>query len=138
MLVLVGLFMVPLGLLLVVNGLTKGSGPSLSMLMIGLMPLLIYGVVAWLFLRAYRRSARYFTDEGLVLNDGKSLAWADLSRVVEQTRLNRVTGATFIWRIEIHFKNGGEAWLLPTKISNFSEVYAAVRSLPCEQTEVRV
>lgn len=136
-LVLLGLFMIPLGLLVLIGQLSKGSRLSLVMLSVGLAPLIIYGVVAWLFRRAYVKSVRYFSVEGLTRNDGRSLAWADLSRVINQTRLNRTSGMTFIWRTEIQFRDGESAWLLPTKISNFSEVNALVRSLPCEHTDVR-
>jgi hypothetical protein len=73
-----------------------------------------------------------------VRNDGRSFAWDGLERVVDRVRLNRITGVKFIWRTEIQFKNGESAWLLPTKISNFPEVYELVGSLPCEHTEVRV
>jgi hypothetical protein len=135
--VLLGLFMVPLGALLVVGELSKGSRLSLAPLAVGCAPLAAYGAVAWLFRRAYGRSVKYFSDEGLVRNDGRGLLWADLGRVVDRIRLNRVTGIKFIWRTEIEFKNGDSAWLLPTKISNFDEVYELVSRLPCEHTEVR-
>jgi hypothetical protein len=72
-----------------------------------------------------------------VRNDGRGFTWADLSRVIDRVRLNRVTGIQFIWRTEIQFRDGETAWLLPTKISNFAEVYELVRGLPCEHTEVR-
>ena len=136
--VLLGLFMIPLGSLLLIGELSKGSKLAPAMLSVGFAPLITYGVVAWLFRRAYVKSVKYFSDEGLVLNDGRSFAWADLSRVVDRIRLNRITGLKFIWRTEIHFKNGEAAWLLPTKINNFNEVYKLVGSLPCEHAEVRV
>lgn len=136
-LVLLGLFMVPLGLLLLIGELSKGSRLSLARLLVGLAPLVIFGVVAWLFRRAYVKSVRYFSAEGLTRNDGRSFAWADLSLVVNRIRLNRTTGVKFIWRTELQFREGESAWLLPTKISNFSEVYELVRGLPCEHTEVR-
>jgi hypothetical protein len=135
---LLGLFMIPLGALLLIGELSKGSKLAPAMLSVGFAPLITYGVVAWLFRRAYVKSVKYFSDEGLVLNDGRSFAWADLSRVVDRIRLNRITGLKFIWRTEIHFKNGEAAWLLPTKINNFNEVYKLVGSLPCEHAEVRV
>jgi hypothetical protein len=138
LIVLLGLFMLPLGSLLLIGELSKGSKLAPAMLMVGFAPLITYGAVAWLFRRAYVKSVKYFSDEGLVLNDGRSFAWADLSRVVDRIRLNRITGIKFIWRTEIHFKNGEAAWLLPTKISNFNEVYKLVGSLPCEHAEVRV
>jgi hypothetical protein len=137
LLVVLGLFMVPLGLLVLINEL-RSPWFTPARLMVGLMPIIIFGAVAWLFRRAYIKSVKYFSDEGLVLNNGKSFAWTDLSQVVNQVRLNRVTNAMGIWRTELQFKNGESAWLLPTKISNFREVYAFVRSLPCEHTEVKV
>ena len=135
--VLLGLFMVPLGSLLLIGELSKGSKLAPAMLMIGLMTLMTYGAVAWLFRRGHVKSVKYFSNEGLVCNDGKSFAWSDLSRVVDRVRFNRVTNFKGIWRTEIQFKNGESAWLLPTKISNFPEVYELVRSLPCEHMEVR-
>jgi hypothetical protein len=138
LIVLLGLFMIPLGSLLLIGELSKGSKLAPAMLMVGFAPLITYGAVAWLFRRAYVKSIKYFSDEGLVLNDGRSFAWADLSRVVDRIRLNRITGVKFIWRTEIHFKNGEAAWLLPTKVRNFNEVYKLVGSLPCEHAEVRV
>jgi hypothetical protein len=129
--------MVPLGSLLLISELSKGSKLAPAMLMVGLMPLIMYGVVGWLYRRSYVKSVKYFSDEGLIRNDGKSFAWADLSRVVDRIRLNRVTNFKGTWRTEIEFKNGESAWLLPTKISNFTEVYELVQGLPCEHTEVR-
>ncbi|MDT5268758.1 MAG: hypothetical protein QOH49_944 [Acidobacteriota bacterium] len=137
LIILLGLFMVPLGSLLLIGELSKGSKLAPAMFLIGLMPLITFGAVAWLFRRGHVKSVKYFSDEGLVCNDGKSLAWTDLSRVVDRIRLNRATNFKGIWRTEIQFKNGDSAWLLPTKISNLPEVYELVRSLPCEHTEVR-
>jgi hypothetical protein len=137
LIVLLGLFMIPLGSLLLIGELSKGSKLAPAMLMIGLMTLIMYGVVAWLFRRAHVKAVKYFSDEGLVRNDGKRFAWTELSRVVDRVRFNRATNFKGIWRTEIQFKNGESAWLLPTKISNLPEVYALVRGLPCEHTEVR-
>ncbi|MGB8508979.1 MAG: hypothetical protein WCD76_11275 [Pyrinomonadaceae bacterium] len=136
-LILLAIIMVPLGSLLFISELAKGSKLAPAMLLIGLTTLIMFGVVVWLFRRGYLKSVKYFSDAGLVCNDGKSFAWTDLSRVVDRTRHNRATNFKGIWRIEIQFKNGESAWLLPTKISNFSEVHDLVRSLPCEHTEVR-
>jgi hypothetical protein len=136
-LILLGLLMVPLGSFLLISELLKGSKLAPAMLVIGFMPLIMCGAVAWMFRRAYVKSVRYFSDEGLMRNDGKSFAWTDLSRVVDRVRLNRVTNFKSIWRTEIQFRNGESAWLLPTKTSNFPDVYDLVRSLPCEHTEIR-
>jgi hypothetical protein len=138
MFVLLGFFMVPLGLLILIGELQKGSRLVPALVLVGLLPLAAFGTVAWLFRRAYIKSVRYFSDEGVVLNSGKSLAWTDLSRVVDRIRLNRVTNFKAVWRTELHFKNGESAWVLPTKVSNYREVSEFVRSLPCEHTETRV
>lgn len=135
--VMLGLFMLPLGSLVLIGELSKRSKLVPAMLIIGLATLIMYGAVAWLFRRGYVKSVKYFSNEGLVRNDGRSFAWADLSRVVDRIRFNRVTNIKGIWRTEIQFKNGESAWLLPTKISNLTEVYELVRALPCEHTEVR-
>lgn len=136
-LILLGLFMVPLGSALVIGELAKGVRLSPAPLLIGIAPLVIYGAVVWLFRRAYVKSVKFFSDDGLVRNDGRGFAWSGLSRVVYRVRLNRTTGVKFIWRTEIQFQDGESAWLLPTKIGNFAEVYELVRRLPCEHTEVR-
>lgn len=136
-LILLGLFMVPLGSTLVIGQLAKGVRLSTAPLLIGIAPLVVYGAVVWLFRRAYVKSVKFFSDEGLVRNDGRGFAWAGLSRVVDRVRLNRITRVKFIWRTEIQFQDGESAWLLPTKIRNFAEVYELVRGLPCEHTEVR-
>lgn len=137
LIVLLGLFMIPLGSSLLISELSKRSKLAPAMLMIGLTTLMMYGAIAWLFRRGHVKAVKYFSDEGLVRNDGKNFAWTELSRVVDRIRLNRVTNFKGIWRTEIQFKNGESAWLLPTKISNLPEVYELVRSLPCEHTEVR-
>ena len=137
LLILLGLFFIPIGLVSLLNGLLKGF--NLVPFGIGLMCLILFGVVVWLTLRGHRKSVKYFSDEGLARNDGRSFAWADLSRVVDQFRITSVAHTTkTIWRTEIQFRNGESAWLIPTKISNYREVSEFVRNLPCEHTEVRV
>jgi hypothetical protein len=132
--ILLGLFFVPLGLVSVITGLLKGF--EVVPLGIGFMMLIVFGVIIWLIRRGHFRSVKYFSDEGLARNDGRSFAWADLSRVVDQIRV-RPSGRKTIWRTEIQFKNGESAWLIPPKVNNYPEVSEFVRSLPCEHTEVR-
>lgn len=135
--ILLGLFFIPVGLVSLLSGLLKGF--NIVPFGIGLMCLILFGVIVWLTLRGHRKSVKYFSDEGLVRNDGRSFAWADLSLVVNQFRITSVAHMTkTIWRTEIQFRNGESAWLIPTKISNYREVSEFVRNLPCEHTEVRV
>jgi hypothetical protein len=135
--IMLGLFFVPFGLWSLIRGLLKGF--SVMPLVMGLMAFLLYGVVIWLVFRGYYRSVKYFSDEGLVRNDGRNFAWTELSRVVNQITFNPRTGnSRILWRTEIQFKNGQSAWLIPVKVSNFREVSEYVTKLPCEHTEVRV
>ena len=125
--ILLGIFFVPTGLALL-------GGPGFGLSAIGVTSLILYGVVVGLVLRGHRRSVRYFSDEGLVRNDGQRLAWADLDRVVNKLRV-RPYGGKSLWRTEIHFSNGQSAWLIPSKINNYGEVAALVHRLPCEHAE---
>jgi hypothetical protein len=135
--IFLGLFLLPLGLFNIVNGLAKGFAPARAA--IGLTVLVLYGVVIWLVRRGHAMSVRYFSGSGLVRNDGRSFAWGDLSRVVNQVRFRPgASNQKILWRTEIQFKNGESAWLIPSKVSNYREVSEYVNSLPCEQTEVRV
>lgn len=132
--ILLGLFFIPMGLGGVLNGLLRGF--NIVPLGIGLMCLLMFGVLVWLILRAHRKSVKYLSEEGLVRNDGRSFSWSELHRVVNKVRV-RPAGRKTIWRTEIRFKNGESAWVIPMKVSNYAEVIPLVDSLPCEHTEER-
>lgn len=132
--ILLGLFFIPMGLGCVVSGLLKGF--NIVPLGIGLMCLLLFGVMVWLILRAHRQSVKYLSAAGLVRNDGRSFSWSELSRIVDKVRV-RPSGRKTIWRTEIRFKTGESAWVIPMKISNYAEVGPLVDSLPCEHTEER-
>ena len=135
--ILLGLFFVPLGLGMFINGLLKGF--AVVPLGIGFMMLAAYGAIVWLVRRGHANSVNYFSDEGLARNDGRRFVWTELKRVVDQLRITSVAHNTkSLWRTEIQFSNGESAWLIPTKVSNFREVNEFVRNLPCEHTEVIV
>ncbi|HVQ37292.1 MAG TPA: hypothetical protein VMS31_07160 [Pyrinomonadaceae bacterium] len=135
--ILLGLFFVPVGLLSLANGLSKGFAPL--PLGLGFLMLVAYGAVIWLIRRGHANSVRYFTDQGLARNDGKTFAWADLNLVVNQIRITSVAhNNKALWRTEIQFKDGEAAWVIPSKVSNFAEVREFIRKLPCEHKEVRV
>jgi hypothetical protein len=135
--VLIGIFFVPLGLVSLAGSLSRGF--KIVPLAMGLLMLGTFGAVMWLVRRGHAMSVRYFTDEGLVRNDGRSFAWVDLSRVVDQIRITSLAhGTKAVWRTEIQFRNGESAWLIPTKVGNYPEVREFVRRLPCEHAEVKV
>src|SRR5688572_18215496 len=124
--VLLGLLFVPLGLASLAGGLSRGF--RIMPVAIGLMMLVMSAAVMWLARRGHARSVRYFSDEGLVRNDGRSFAWADLIRVVDQIRITSLAhGTKAVWRTEIRFRNGESAWLIPTKVGNHAEVSEFVR-----------
>jgi len=134
---LLGLLFVPLGLLSLAGGLLNGF--KIVPFALGLMMMVMFAAVMWLVRRGHARSVRYFSEEGLVRNDGRSFAWADLRRVVNQIRITSLAhGTKAVWRTEIQFRDGDSAWLIPTKVGNYPEVSEFVRRLPCEHTEVRV
>lgn len=133
---LLGLFLVPLSLFNLINGILDGL--KIVPFGIGLMMLLVFGLVVWLIVRGYRKSVKFFSDAGLTRNDGREFAWTDLSRVVNQIRIKPGTNIKGLWRTEIHFKDGETAWLIPRKVANFQEVSHFVGNLPCEHTEVNV
>ena len=134
LIILLGLFFIPMGLVNLLMGLLKGFNVVQSGL--GLMLLVMFGVIVWLTLRAHRRSVRQLSEEGLVRNDGRSFSWSELSRVVYKVRV-RPSGRKTIWRTEIRFKDGESAWVIPAKVSNYAEVGPLVDGLPCEHTEER-
>ncbi len=132
--VLLGLFFIPMGLVSFLSGLLKGF--NIVPFGIGLMCLIFFGVFVWVILRGHRKSVKYLSEEGLVRNDGRSFSWSELSRVVDKVRV-RPTGGKTIWRTEIRFKGGESAWVIPMKVTNYAEVGPLVDSLPCEHTEER-
>jgi hypothetical protein len=130
---LLGLFFVPMGAGLFISGVLKGF--SVVPTAIGAACLVMYALIVWLVLRAYRKSVRAFTDAGLTRNDGRQFAWTELARVVKQMARRNSGGGLFLWRCEIQFKNGESAWIIPSKVGNFEEVISYVNSLPCEQVQ---
>ena len=130
--ILLGLFFIPMGLASLLGGLLKGF--KVVPFGIGLTCLIFFGALVGLILRGHRRSVKSISDEGLVRNDGRSFSWSELSRVVDKVRV-RPSGRKTIWRTEIRFKDGESAWVIPGKVNNYAEVDALVNNLPCEHTE---
>jgi hypothetical protein len=133
-LILLALFFVPLSL---GNFWQLRHGFRFGPILWGLLPVLLLAPIIWLTRRGHSRSVKVFTEDGLTRNDGHRFFWFDLESVIEQLHRFRNT-PDVLWRVEIHFKNGGCAWLIPNKISNRAEVLAYVGALPCEHKTVRV
>jgi hypothetical protein len=129
--ILLGLFFVPMGVGMLVSGVSKGNIVPLSL---GFMLLVLFAVVLLLVRRGLVRSVKYFSEEGLVRNDGRTFSWAELLRVEDQVRVGSA-GRKTIWRTEVQFKNGDSAWLIPSKVANYGEVCNYVNKLPCEHVE---
>jgi hypothetical protein len=83
--VLLGIILVPLILFSLINGVIYGL--KIMQLGIGLMLLITFAGIFWLVRRGHSKSVKYFSDEGLTRNDGRSFAWTDLSGVVYQNRI---------------------------------------------------
>jgi hypothetical protein len=119
------------------NLLQLRHGFRLAPIIWAFVPLAIFAPILWLVRRGHSRSVKIFTEDGLTRNDGYRFSWSELESVIEQIRrFNRPVDV--LWRVEIHFKNGGCAWLIPNKIANRAEVLAYVAALPCEHKTVRV
>jgi hypothetical protein len=43
-----------------------------------------------------------------------------------------------LWRTEIQFKDGSVAWLIPSKVVDFQEVFDFVNQLPSAHEELNV
>lgn len=129
LLVLLGLWFVPVGLGIAGAGLYPFEPVRV---LLGSLMLAAFGYLVWAGRRAQTRSAIYFSNEGVLRSDGRHLAWSDLQRVVTQIHNDA------IWRIEIHFANDESVWVLPLRVVNFVEVRDFIRRLPGEHTEVDV
>ncbi|MGB5014231.1 MAG: hypothetical protein WBO68_09390 [Pyrinomonadaceae bacterium] len=123
-----GLFFVPIGLWMLVSGLTGGKMVPLG---IGSMLLVLFAVLLFIIIRAYRRSVGYFSARGIGRNDGAEMPWSMLSRTVDKMA-TRDNGQPMLWRTEIQFNDGTSFWLIPSKISNWQEVRAYLETMPCE------
>lgn len=132
MTILLGLFFVPMAFGLLISGVSKGF--AAVPMGIGVMSIVLFTVVLMIVLRGHLNSVKTFNEGGLTRHDGRKFWWADLLRIEEQVRTSP-GGRKAIWRTELQFRDGHSAWLIPTKISNFSEVYSYVNSLPCERVE---
>lgn len=133
LLVLVAFF----GLLSLGNLLQLRHGFRLTPIVWAFLPIAMFAPILWLVRRGHARSVKVFTEDGLVRNDGVRFSWSELDCVIEQ--LHRFQNRPdVLWRVEIHFKSGDCAWLIPNKIANRAEVLSYVAALPCEHKTVQV
>lgn len=133
--ILLGLFFVPMGVGLLLNGLF--SGMNVVPVVLGLMLLVLFGLVVLLVRRGQVRSVNHFSEDGVTRNDGRKFVWSDLVRIEDQIQVSPA-GRKVIWRTEIQFNNGESAWLIPSKVANYAEVRDYVNRLPCEHVEKTV
>jgi len=125
------------GLLSLGNLLQLRHGFRLAPIIWAFVPLAAFMPVLWLVRRGHSRSVKIFTEDGLTRNDGSRFSWSELESVIQQIHRFR-NRREVLWRVEIHFNNGGCAWLIPNKVSNRAEVFAYVAALPCEHKTIRV
>lgn len=120
LLFLFGLFFIPGGLFFMILGVIDRFQPVFI-----LMGFMLWGCFAGLLiliLRAYLKSVKYLTNEGLTRNDGRSFMWSELTRVEKKSMGARRMGGTAVWRTETHFRDGSVAWLISSKANNFEEI----------------
>lgn len=129
--IVLGLFFIPIGLVLFFNGIQGGKVVPLGL---GLAMIIMFAVVIFLTTRGSRKGVRYFSGSGIGLANGDEIPYTDLHSVVDMLAMRSATRKG-LWRTELRFKDGGIAWLIPNKISNFDEVHAFARSLPCQQDQ---
>ncbi len=134
-----GILLVPLELFFLVAGIITFNGVGIA---IGLMGLVVFSLALGLFLWGYFKSVKHFTNDGLTRNDGRQFYWKELNRVAYQkSRMpikTRSRSGSSLWRIEIQFRDGSSAWVIPAKILNFGEVSNFVDGLPCEHIREKV
>jgi hypothetical protein len=133
---LLGLIFIPLSLGSLIVSMQNRF--SLTGIMLGFAMLAMFGFIVWIVLRGHFKSVKYFTDWGLIRNDGRRFNWVNLSHVVYQVRYNHSLKRKSLWRTEIRFKDNSAAWLIPSKVSNFQEIDDFVGNLPCEHVEQEV
>jgi hypothetical protein len=126
------------GALALGNLLQLRHGFRLAPLIWAVLPIALFLPILWLVRRGHSNSVKIFTEDGLTRNDGYRFSWSELDCVIEQLHRLPNRPADMLWRVEIHFRNGGCAWLIPNKISNRAAVLAYVAALPCEHKTVRV
>lgn len=123
------LFFIPMGIGMLYSGLSGGKPMFIVM---GSVCLILFGAVLFLVMRGHKNTVRYFSDTGVMRNDGVELPWSMLKAVHDQLVTKR--GQVYIWRREVQFNDGSAAWLIPSKVSNFVEVRDFTDKLECEHT----
>lgn len=120
LLFLFGLFFIPGGVFFMILGVIDSFQPIF--ILVGFMAWGCFVAFLILILRAYLKSVKYLTNEGLTRNDGRSFMWSELSRVEKKPMGRRMGGGTLVWRTETYFRDGSVAWLISSKTNNFEEV----------------
>jgi len=131
LMILLGVFFVPIGIVFIFNGIQGGKVVPLGL---GAALILTFVVIFFLMTRATSKGVKYFSESGIGLAGGGEIAYSELRSVVDTIAMRSATKKG-LWRTELRFKDGSAAWLIPNKISNFDEVHAFVRGLPCEQSQ---
>ncbi|MEP6902498.1 MAG: hypothetical protein ABJA66_12155 [Actinomycetota bacterium] len=52
----------------------------------------LFGGIVLINLRAHFKSVKYFSNDGIMRNDGRNFAWSELHRVITQTRIKSANG----------------------------------------------
>jgi hypothetical protein len=86
-------------------------------------------LIVFLRSNASRKSVKLFDASGVTRRDGRHFLWSDLRGAIPRTGVNRF-GTRYVWRTELVFEGGGEAWIIPQKVKNHGEIFSFVDKLP--------
>lgn len=111
----------------------SGSGRSIN-LIIALLLVSILFVVCFLVVRAKRKAVRFFDKDGIKRGDGRHLSWNDFQGIVKRISTNRY-GGKGLWRVELKFVGGEEAWIIPQRVKNYAEISGFIDKLPAANLE---
>jgi len=121
---LIMVFFIGTGALVVAtNGFSSNSLFVLAL--IGLLLPALYFILN----RARRRAARLFNLSGVTRGDSRRLNWDEYRGVNYRMAIKPRSGKEYLWRVELAFA-GGDAWIIPQRVSNLEEISNLISSLP--------
>ena len=106
-----------------------GSSIKLVNLIAVFFSLSILFVICFLVFRSKRKAVRLFDAGGVERGDGQRFSWQDFRGTITRTGNTRYA-LKVVWRVELVFADGEEAWIISQCIKNHQEVFDFVNCLP--------
>jgi hypothetical protein len=98
-------------------------------ILVALINLSLLFFICRLIFKAKKKLVRSFEPAGILRGDRRLIPWQDFRGATTLTTTSRF-GSKYIWRIELAFADGEEAWIIPQRIKNFQEICNFVDTLP--------